>query len=818
MIVNTGLRRFIGEGGDGQPTFLADFIANGGIGPSRGSSPTYTRATTATITDHDLIVRNCLSGEARFGGFRRVQNLLSATEALAGAPWVVSGSGAVTSGFSDPDGGSTAFRIVTSTTAINSGINQATTNPGGTRTDSVWLRGEVGGEQVQFGDSSVRNTVTLTTSWRRYSGSSAFSSGFTVIYSNNLAQTWYVWHPQLENVTGQTNQNPAKYVSVGVLSAPFHGANVDGVKYFPYLNGNTVASNVVTEATGPHITGNSNIGALPGVSGSYFSTPDSAAASITGDIDIRVKVALNDWTPAATSTLLGKYDAAGNQQSYLLQVLAAGTLIFYTSSSGTASTSAISSVATGLADGSTKWVRATRASASGQVIFYLSDDGVTWNQLGTPQTNTAGAIFDGTALVTIGAFNNAGTGNPAAGRVYRAQIYSGIDGTLAVDFNPNSWTSGTTWASATTETWTINGTAAVIPVSLGGYLAEAAATNLCLQSNAFTTTWVTFGTPDATQNVTGPDGIANSAWTLTDNDPAAYEGIQQAWTIANDSLTHTFAIYVKKTSGGTSSTFGYNVDLSGGTPVNLTPRINTDLGTFLGGTGTNSVIEDAGQYWRVSSAAANNATGNVTLTILISPALSAYNTFGDTVAATGSQVIWGAQLIKANTLGLINSYIPTTTASVTRNADSLIYSTTGWLNAAAGTLYVEWFNSSNNASSGAIAGLSDGTANNIVRIYRSSTGTAAFADVVAASITQSNLSATSLSLGAVAKAVSIYQANDFAAFANNTSLGTDVSGTVPTVTQLEVGMLAGAQTRHYIRKVAYNPVRMQSVKAQRLTQ
>ena len=46
---------------------------------------------------------------------------------------------------------------------------------------------------------------------------------------------------QLEEVTAQTIQAPSEYVSTGVLSAPFHGANIDGLKYFNTLNGNTVS-------------------------------------------------------------------------------------------------------------------------------------------------------------------------------------------------------------------------------------------------------------------------------------------------------------------------------------------------------------------------------------------------------------------------------------------------------------------------------------------------------------------------------------------------------------------------------------------------
>ena len=43
---------------------------------------------------------------------------------------------------------------------------------------------------------------------------------------------------------------------------------------------------------------------LPGVSGNYLSVPDEAALDITGDIDIRVQVAMDDWTPAADQVLV----------------------------------------------------------------------------------------------------------------------------------------------------------------------------------------------------------------------------------------------------------------------------------------------------------------------------------------------------------------------------------------------------------------------------------------------------------------------------------------------------------------------------------
>jgi hypothetical protein len=52
---------------------------------------------------------------------------------------------------------------------------------------------------------------------------------------------------QLEDVTGQSVQTPSEYVSTGVLnSTPYHGANVDGVKYFDTdINGIAIPENTL---------------------------------------------------------------------------------------------------------------------------------------------------------------------------------------------------------------------------------------------------------------------------------------------------------------------------------------------------------------------------------------------------------------------------------------------------------------------------------------------------------------------------------------------------------------------------------------------
>lgn len=198
---------------------------------------------------------------------------------------------------------------------------------------------------------------------------------------------------------------------------------------------------------------------LPGTNGNYASTPDSVAASITGDIDIRVKLSMADWTPSSTKWLLAK----GN--SYQLVVLSSGQLYLSLNSDALA---AASQVGPTVADGAVIWVRAARVASTGIVTFYSSTDynqtsGTgTWGQLGSPQGSGAGAITDGTEVLAVGALTN-GTFS-VNGTVHYAEVRSGINGTIALKFDASGVTilgtrNPTSFVSPTGETWTINGSA-----------------------------------------------------------------------------------------------------------------------------------------------------------------------------------------------------------------------------------------------------------------------------------------------------------------------------------------------------------------------
>ena len=185
---------------------------------------------------------------------------------------------------------------------------------------------------------------------------------------------------------------------------------------------------------------------LDGAVGSYASTPDSPAASITGDITLIAYAALADWTPPADDrTLVSKFSLTGNQRSYLLRVsVTTGRLEVLTSATGSSAVASDSGVSTGFVDGAGHWVRASVSIAGDVVNFYTSDDSpetdygdITWSQLGAVDiAHVQSAIFDSTASVNIGAFTD-GADDAVNGLIYKAGVISGTDATAtpAVSFN-----------------------------------------------------------------------------------------------------------------------------------------------------------------------------------------------------------------------------------------------------------------------------------------------------------------------------------------------------------------------------------------------
>lgn len=204
---------------------------------------------------------------------------------------------------------------------------------------------------------------------------------------------------------------------------------------------------------------------LPGVAGNILSVPDEAALDITGDIDLRAYVALDDWTPSTQQHLISKFDNNTTaERAYELRITVNGEIsIDFAINGGNNSNIRTSTDAITIEDGAPLWVRATldvdNGASGHDTNFYTSTDGTTWTQLGTTVTN-AGVISirdSGTEDVVIGRRSTGATGI-ATGKFYRAQILDGIDGTTVLDVDTSVITSGsaTSFTAVTGQTVTIN--------------------------------------------------------------------------------------------------------------------------------------------------------------------------------------------------------------------------------------------------------------------------------------------------------------------------------------------------------------------------
>jgi hypothetical protein len=310
---------------------------------------------------------------------------------------------------------------------------------------------------------------------------------------------------------------------------------------------------------------------LPGIAGNYASAPDSAALDITGDIDIRVKIAMDDWTPSALMDLITKRVITGNQQSYFLSLNSAGFLVLYHTTDGSTVVGNSCSVATGITDGATKWVRATRVAATGLVQFFTSDDGITWTQLGTNVTGATGNIFAGTAPLEIGSFNS-GASNPSRGKFFRAQVLNGINGTVAFDANfENSITSllQTTFTESSTNgaTVTINRSGSTFRsagVIDAGYLYPGA-------TNTFSNSTTDF------LNIGATDSATVLVFTRQWNTPANF-----GRTISKESTVNTASGYLIQNFG---TGLSYTATINSGTSTSAgvgTPTYTAGSATLVG--------------------------------------------------------------------------------------------------------------------------------------------------------------------------------------------------------------------------------------------
>lgn len=210
-------------------------------------------------------------------------------------------------------------------------------------------------------------------------------------------------------------------------------------------------------------------------------------------------------------------------------------------------------------------------------------------------------------------------------------------------------------------------------------LLERAATNVALRAEEIDhAAWSDVGTPVVTADAAeAPDG-ATTAETIEDNDAASVEGRRQTVTIANDSTSWCFSVFVKKDA--TSSTImAIQLSLTGGTQVDSILHCRLTDGAVLADTsagtdghGAETVLDDSGNTWyRFWVVADNNTSGNTSARFDVWPAYrTAFDGGASEVARTQTVTAWGAQLENADHP---STYAKTVGSTFARSADELYY-------------------------------------------------------------------------------------------------------------------------------------------------
>ncbi|MEU1908102.1 hypothetical protein [Streptomyces hygroscopicus] len=202
---------------------------------------------------------------------------------------------------------------------------------------------------------------------------------------------------------------------------------------------------------------------IPATAGGRATTPDAAALDITGDIDIRVDLQLDNWADPLVE-LAAKQDAASNQRSWRFMRLADGTIELTWTTAGTSASgiSVNSTTVPELPRSGRLALRVTLDVDNGQggytVAFYTAPTiAGPWTQLGDQRVTTSGttSIFNSNAPLEVGDIAGIGL-TPPVGRYYALQVRNGIDGPAAADTDFTAQTAGaTSFTDSAGRVWSI---------------------------------------------------------------------------------------------------------------------------------------------------------------------------------------------------------------------------------------------------------------------------------------------------------------------------------------------------------------------------
>lgn len=295
--------------------------------------------------------------------------------------------------------------------------------------------------------------------------------------------------------------------------------------------------------------------------------------------------------------------------------------------------------------------------------------------------------------------------------------------------------------------------------NLKGLLMETTRTNGLLHSRDQTNAAWVKTTMTVAKDQVGVDGVANGASSLL----ATAANALSLQTIVQAAAASTFSFWIKRLVG--TGTVGIAQD---------------------GVTFTTTTLTTAWQRFELTATQLNPVLG------------FKLSSDTDKIAVDFGQFEAGA---------FASSVIPTTTVGVLRNTDTCVRTLGAEYSATVGTMVVA-YDSFASSGTGVAAQVDNTTAAHRILFY-AAVGGAIHCTIVTASVSQSDVSAGTLTLNVLAKAAAAWAANSNQIGVNG-ALGTeDTVVTLPTITTMNLGHQAGgaAQIFGHIRSFDYYPER-----------
>ena len=322
-----------------------------------------------------------------------------------------------------------------------------------------------------------------------------------------------------------------------------------------------------------------------------------------------------------------------------------------------------------------------------------------------------------------------------------------------------------------------------------GLLIEEQRTNLLTYSEQFdNAVWVKGAGVTVTNNqVAAPDGTITADLITSPQDQGCYENLLSV----GNGITVTNSIYIK---AGTATQLLFRDDLGTGRHIVINPatgQITGSSGTILS-SGSSSMGNGWYRYYMT----------------YVTDSVNARNWIRNNTAGTLTYYTWGAQLEAG---AFPTSYIPTTSAAVTRAADNASMT---------GTNFSSWYNQSEGAfvtssigssTSGFIVSANNGTTAERVQVsYGSGSGGNINLTVTDGGVLQAQPLIGSITPTNLNKTAATYKLDDFALSVNGITPAVDTLGNIATPDRLTIGMSGAGVTQinGWIQYINYYPTRL----------